>query len=297
MFRWNQWITVACTSLVVLSAAAENEASNAAALQQAATADAAKVEFFEARIRPALVEHCYSCHSTDAKDVKGGLLLDSRQGILVGGDSGAALVPGNADASLMLEALRHEGLEMPPDRKLPDDVIADFAKWIRDGAADPRHGNVVENKRTIDIEQGREFWCFRPIQRPSIPATEGSWGTTDIDRLIVARQQAMPDDGRTLVRAAEASPEILIRRLTFVLTGLPPTLEEQETFTGAWADNSRTAMESTVDRLLASPHFGERWGASLAGCGEVFGIHGRWSQFDVAGCLAISRLRDSFVQR
>lgn len=261
MFRWNQWITVACAVFVVLPVAAEDEAFTAAALQQAAaTADAAKVEFFEARIRPAFVEHCYSCHSTDAKEVKGGLLLDSRQGILVGGDSGAALVPGNADASLMLEALRHEGLEMPPDRKLPDDVIADFAVWIRDGAADPRHGSVVGNKRTIDIAQGRDFWCFRPVRRPSIPATEGSWGTTDIDRLIVARQQAMPHDGRLLVRAAEASPEILIRRLTFVLTGLPPTLEEQETFTIAWADNSRTAMESTVDRLLASPHFGERWG-------------------------------------
>ena len=260
MFRWAHVIPVVCLSLVVLSVAADDEASQAAALQQAATADAAKVEFFEARIRPALVQHCYSCHSTEAKDLKGGLLLDSRQGIIVGGDSGAALVPGNTDASLMLEALRHEGLEMPPERKLPDDVIADFAKWIRDGAADPRHGKVAGNKRTIDIEQGREFWCFQPIQRPSIPATEGSWGTTDIDRLIVARQQAMPNDGRMLVRAAEALPEILIRRLTFVLTGLPPTLEEQENFTLAWEDNSQSAMESTVDRLLASPHFGERWG-------------------------------------
>lgn len=260
MIRWSQWITVAFVSLVVLPVAADDDASKAVALQQAATADAAKLEFFEARIRPALVDHCYSCHSTGAKEVKGGLLLDSRQGLLVGGDSGAALVPGNTDASLLLEALRHDGLEMPPDRKLPDNVIADFVAWIRDGAADPRHGKVVANKRTIDIEHGREFWCFQPIQRPSIPATEDAWATTDIDRFIVARQMSMPNDVRKLVRAADASPEILIRRLTFVLTGLPPTLEEQETFAIAWKDDYRTAMEVTIDRLLASPHFGERWG-------------------------------------
>ncbi|MEJ7593036.1 MAG: DUF1553 domain-containing protein [Planctomycetaceae bacterium] len=260
MFRWTQSITVICVSLVVLPVAGEDEVSTAAALQQEATADPAKVEFFEARIRPALVEHCYSCHSADARDVKGGLLLDSRPGILAGGDSGAAVVPGNPDASLLLEVLRHEGLEMPPDRKLPDGVIADFAAWIRDGAADPRLGKVAGNKRTIDIEQGREFWCFRPIQRPLIPATEVTWATTDIDRLIVAEQLAMANRGQKLVRAAEASPEILIRRLTFVLTGLPPTLEEQEDFADSWADNPYTAMESTVDRLLESPHFGERWG-------------------------------------
>ena len=260
MFRWTHLIAVACASLVLLPVVAGDEAANAAAQQKSATADAARVEFFETRIRPVLVEHCYSCHSTDAKEVKGGLVLDSRQGLLVGGDSGVALVPGNPDASLLLEALRHEGLEMPPDRKLPDAVIADFAAWIRDGAADPRVGNVAGNKRAIDIEQGRQFWCFRPVQRPSIPATEEAWATTDIDRLIVAQQLAMANDSQKLVRAADAAPEILIRRLTFVLTGLPPTLEEQETFASAWAVNPDTAMESTVDRLLGSRHFGERWG-------------------------------------
>ena len=260
MFRWTRLITVICASLVAFPVAGDDEALKAAALQQAATADPAKIEFFEARIRPALVEHCYSCHSTAAKDVKGGLLLDSRPGMLIGGDSGAALVPGNADASLLLKALRHEDLEMPPDRKLPDTVIADFAEWIRDGAADLRDGEVTANKRTIDIEQGREFWCFRPVLRPSIPAIEDAWATTDIDRLIAAQQVALATQDQKIVRVAEAAPEILIRRLTFVLTGLPPTLEEQETFASAWADNPGTAMESTVDRLLASPHFGERWG-------------------------------------
>ncbi len=260
MIRWTQLIALVCVCLVVHPVVGDDEASTTAGLQQAATADAAKVEFFEARIRPALVEHCYSCHSTDAKDVKGGLLLDSRQGLFVGGDSGQALVPGNVGASLLLKALRHEGLEMPPEQKLPDDVIDDFSAWIRDGAADPRDGEVAGEKRTIDIEQGRDFWCFRPIQRPSIPAIDETWATTDIDRLIAAQRLAISGKGRNVAYAAQAAPETLIRRLTFVLTGLPPTLEEQETFIIAWADNPETAMESTVDRLLASPHFGEHWG-------------------------------------
>lgn len=260
MFRWTLVVNLVCASLFGIPAIEADEALKSVELQQAATADAAKVEFFEAKIRPVLVAHCYACHATDAKDVKGGLLLDSRQGMLVGGDSGTVLVPGVPDASLLLEALRHEGLEMPPDRKLSDAVIADFSAWIGAGAADPRQGKQAPTKRTIDIEHGREFWCFRPIQRPSISATAGTWATTDIDRLIVAQQLAMSHDIAKLGRATEASPEILIRRLTFVLTGLPPTLQEQETFTNAWENNPQTAMEATVDRLLASPHFGERWG-------------------------------------
>lgn len=260
MFRWTPVVNLVCASLFGIPAIEADEALKSVELQQAATADAGKVEFFEAKIRPVLVAHCYACHATDAKDVKGGLLLDSRQGMLVGGDSGTVLVPGVPDASLLLEALRHEGLEMPPDRKLSDAVIADFSAWIGAGAADPRQGKQAPTKRTIDIEHGREFWCFRPIQRPSISATAGTWATTDIDRLIVAQQLAMSHDIAKLGRATEASPEILIRRLTFVLTGLPPTLQEQETFANAWENNPQTAMEATVDRLLASPHFGERWG-------------------------------------
>ena len=260
MFRWTPVVNLVCASLFGIPAREADEALKSVELQQAATADAGKVEFFEAKIRPVLVAHCYACHATDAKDVKGGLLLDSRQGMLVGGDSGTVLVPGVPDASLLLEALRHDGLEMPPDRKLSDAVIADFWAWIGAGAADPRQGKQAPTKRTIDIEHGREVWCFRPIQRPSISATAGTWATTDIDRLIVAQQLAMSHDIAKLGRATEASPEILIRRLTFVLTGLPPTLQEQETFANAWENNPQTAMEATVDRLLASPHFGERWG-------------------------------------
>ncbi|HQX49136.1 MAG TPA: DUF1553 domain-containing protein [Planctomycetaceae bacterium] len=223
-------------------------------------ADGAKVGFFENRIRPVLVKHCYECHSAGAKEIKGGLLVDSRNGLIVGGDSGAAIVPGEPDESLLIQALRHESLEMPPDQKLADEVIADFSQWIRDGAADPRIAEVTHAKREIDVEQGRQFWCFRPVPHVQIPEVDSAWATTDVDRFIVAQQMKSAINGQSVVRAAEATPEALIRRLTFVLTGLPPTLDEQDEFILAWTEDSNAAMESTVDRLLASPRFGEHWG-------------------------------------
>ena len=222
--------------------------------------DAEKIEFFESRIRPVLVEHCYSCHSADAKDLKGGLLLDSRQGVMLGGDSGPALVAGDVKASMIMDAMRHETLEMPPDRKLPDHVLDDFATWIQNGAVDPRDGEVVRQKTAIDLEKGREFWSFRPVQRPPIPVTDIPSAKTDIDRLIAAQQQAAEETGEAINGAPQATPDVLIRRLTYVLTGLPPTLAEQETFASAWADDPDAAMETTVDRLLQSSQFGERWG-------------------------------------
>ncbi len=228
---------------------------------RAGIADEAKnIEFFESRIRPVLVEHCYSCHSADAKDVKGGLLLDSRQGVILGGDSGPALVPGDSRSSLILDAMRHESLEMPPDQRLPDSTIDDFSTWIQNGAIDPRSGDVVRKKTAIDLDKGREFWSFRPVQRPPIPVTDDPWAMTDIDRLIAAQQQTADETGEGVNRAAQATPDVLIRRLTYVLTGLPPTLAEQEKFASAWANNPEEAMETTVDRLLESPQFGERWG-------------------------------------
>ena len=222
--------------------------------------DAEQIEFFESRIRPVLIEHCYSCHSADARDVKGGLLLDSRQGVMLGGDSGPALVPGDSKASLILDAMRHESFEMPPDRKLPDNVLNDFTTWIQNGAVDPRDGEVVRKKTTIDLEKGREFWSFRPVQRPPIPVTNAPWATTDIDRLIAAQHGFAEETGEAVNRAPQATPDVLIRRLKYVLTGLPPTLAEQETFASAWTADPDAAMETTVDRLLHSPQFGERWG-------------------------------------
>jgi hypothetical protein len=147
MNRLTQLFTFAGVSLVMWPATADDP-------------DPEKLDFFESRIRPVLVEHCYACHSSSAKEVKGGLYVDSRQGLLLGGDSGAAVVPGDSDQSLLLSAMRHDGLEMPPARKLPDHVIADFSVWIEAGAIDPREGEVIRKKREIDPDQEENSGVF-----------------------------------------------------------------------------------------------------------------------------------------
>ncbi|HUG93688.1 MAG TPA: c-type cytochrome domain-containing protein, partial [Planctomycetaceae bacterium] len=135
--------------------------------------DAEAVRFFENRIRPVLVKHCYECHSARAKTLQGGLLLDTRAGVRTGGDSGPAIVPGQPQASLLLEALRYESFEMPPTGKLPPAVIADFEHWIRSGAADPRHtpapAPASAGATPIDFEAARRHWAFQPIGAPVPP--------------------------------------------------------------------------------------------------------------------------------
>lgn len=208
---------------------------------------------FEKRIRPALVQYCYGCHSAQAGEPKGGLLVDSRDGLLEGGESGAAVVPGNPDDSLLLEALRHDGLEMPPDRKLPDDLIADFETWIELGAPDPRRGKPSGLAGKIDIEEGRKFWAYQPVADPIPPTPKNAeWARDAIDRFLLT---AMESEGLRPVR--DADRRTLLRRLSFDLTGLPPTPEELDAFE---KDQSPRALESVVDRLLESPRFGERWG-------------------------------------
>ncbi|MBA4016492.1 MAG: hypothetical protein C0483_04835 [Pirellula sp.] len=213
---------------------------------------------FEKHIRPVLVKHCYACHSEKSEKVKGGLLLDTRAGMLRGGDSGPAVVPGKPQESLLLEALRYEGFEMPPQGRLPDDVVKHFEIWIAGGAADPRDGGAQESKSTIDIEAGRKFWSFQPIRdaRPPQPQSAG-WVQNDIDRFILV---GLEQKGLTPVR--DAAPEQLIRRATFDLIGLPPTPEEVREFLNDVAKQSESgeAFEKLVARLLASPRFGERWG-------------------------------------
>jgi len=216
--------------------------------------DAARMEFFEKRIRPVLVEHCYSCHSAGAKEIKGGLQLDSKETILAGGDSGPALIPGNPKESLLLQAMKHESLEMPPDRRLPEALLEDFTTWIRDGAVDPRTGGKVVQRKTIDVDQGRQFWAFQPVSRPDIPLSSSSWPVTDIDQFVAA---AVPSEAQF---NEDASPDVVIRRLTYVLTGLVPTLEQQAAFLDAWSRDPEAAIADTVDQLLDSPRFGERWG-------------------------------------
>jgi len=219
--------------------------------------DAANLAHFEKKIRPVLVAQCYSCHAADSKEIKGGLALDTRAGIRKGGDSGPAVVPGNVKTSLLIAALRHEdGLEMPPKKKLTDDQIADFVKWIESGAVDPRDGAVAKNASAIDIQKGRQFWAFQQPVKPALPTIKDqSWPLTDVDRFVRAAQEKHGVDV-----VADAEPNTLVRRLYFDLIGLPPTPEQLNEFVRDWKFDTQRTLEITVDRLLDSSHFGERWG-------------------------------------
>ncbi len=214
---------------------------------------AEQLEFFESKIRPVLVAHCYECHSAKAKTPKGGLLLDTRAGIRRGGDSGPAVVPRDAKQSGLLEALRYETYEMPPQGKLPAKVIADFERWIRDGAVDPRDGEGAVAKGGVDYQRGLEFWAFQPPRTAEVPAVkEASWPRTDVDRFVMARLEQAG-----LHPAGAAARRTLIRRAYFDLIGLPPQPEEVAAFV---ADSSPEAFDKVIEHLLSSPHYGERWG-------------------------------------
>ena len=211
----------------------------------------AGIEFFEKKIRPVLTQHCYKCHSAAAASVKGELKLDTRDGLLKGGESGASVVPGDSQSSLLMEALRFEGLEMPPTGKLSDEQIADFAAWIDMGAPDPRTGAGAKKK--LDLASARQFWAYKLPNKPAIPAVQNvGWAKTDVDRFLLA---AMERQG--LQPADDADKLTWLRRVTFDLIGLPPTPAEVDAYL---ADGSSGADAAVVDRLLASPQFGERWG-------------------------------------
>src|SRR5262245_4145455 len=154
--------------------------------------DSRGVDFFEKKIRPVLVEHCYACHSQEAKKVRAELLLDTRDGLLKGGESGPAVVPGNPGKSLLLQALRQtDDLRMPPNKKLPDAVIADFAKWIEMGAPDPRRpSGTLKPRRTAFLitDEDRNHWAFRPVADPALPALKNAdWARNGIDHFILAK--------------------------------------------------------------------------------------------------------------
>lgn len=212
------------------------------------------VEFFEQRIRPVLVDRCYSCHSADAaskKTLKGGLLLDTRKALLKGGDGGPAVVPGKPADSLLIRAIRHESIEMPPKGKLSDETIADFVKWVQIGAPDPRDGSASAGS-TIDIEAARRSWAYQTPKLPERPeVADEDWPRGDIDRLVLATL-----DGNGLRPAQSADKRTLIRRAAYDLLGLPPTPEEIAAFL---ADDDPGAFKRVVDGMLKSPDFGIRW--------------------------------------
>ena len=234
-------------------AAKPDTAKPKTAAPDATAPDTAGLEFFEKKIRPVLVKHCYECHSAKSKAIKGALLLDTRVGTRKGGESGPSVVPGKIDDSLLLSALQYDSFEMPPKGKLPKAVIADFEQWVKMGAPDPREAMTVIAKKTIDYKAAREFWSFRPITKPNLPPVrDASWPRNDIDRFVLAQLEA-----KNLKPVGPAEKRTLIRRATFDLIGLPPTPKEIEEFL---ADTDLKAFEKVVSRLLASPHYGERWG-------------------------------------
>jgi hypothetical protein len=236
----------------------------------------ARLEFFEKKIRPVLAEHCYACHSAEAAAagrLKAALAVDTRDGLLRGGESGATIVPGKPAESLLLAALEYDGLEMPPAGKLPPAVIADFATWIADGAFDPRDGPAPAPaaSRGLSLEEGRRFWSLVPPRDPPLPpVADPAWPADPLDRFILA---ALDEQG--LTPAADATPRVLVRRLFHDLIGLPPTVEELAHWERALAGDgghpadpadpadsaaaSGSRLAALVDFLLASPHFGERW--------------------------------------
>ncbi len=220
-------------------------------------ADDPGLEFFERKIRPVLVEQCYSCHSAKAAadgELKGSLRLDTRQALLVGGDSGPAIVPKKPDESPLIEALDYTTYEMPPSGPLGEQVVADFRKWIEMGAPDPRSGDNAGPiaSTEIDFKAAREFWSFQPPTRHDQPDVQQSeWIKRSIDGFVLHQ---MEDAG--LSPSESASRRVWLRRVTFDLTGLPPTPQAVDQFL---ADDSADAKSRVVERLLASPQYGEHW--------------------------------------
>lgn len=212
-------------------------------------------EFFEKHVRPLLVQACYECHSTDHPD--GGLDLQTAAGVQAGGDSGAAVVPGKTEESLLVEAVRYQNrdLQMPPDGKLPDDAIEILEKWVQLGAPDPRTETARAKGPSMgmSIEEGQKFWAFQSISDPPIPNVQQSdWVRTPIDAFVLSELERLD-----IKPAQPADKRTLIRRVTFNLTGLPPTPEEVAEFV---TDESDDAFSKVVGRLLNSSAYGVRWG-------------------------------------
>ncbi|HCE05934.1 MAG TPA: hypothetical protein DEQ62_06345, partial [Verrucomicrobiales bacterium] len=220
--------------------------------------DPADLEFFEKKIRPVLVSECYQCHSKDEK-VKGGLRLDWKGGWQEGGDSGAAIIPGQVGKSLLIQAIRYSDaeLEMPPKKRLTAEQVADFEKWVAMGTPDPRNSaEATTEDQQLNLEAARRFWAFQPVTKPAKPQLKDkAWPHNGIDRHVLAALEA-----KGIGPGPDTEDLTLLRRLYFDLTGLPPTPEQMAAFKRAAATDRQSAIENTVDALLASPHFGERWG-------------------------------------
>jgi hypothetical protein len=230
------------------------------AAESNAADDKSGLEFFEKKIRPVLVRRCYECHSSAVAKPKGELLLDSRAAIRKGGASGPAVVSGDVKQSLLLAAIQYESVEMPPNKKLPSEVIADFVAWVKMGAPDPRDqpSDAAQIERELwqaKYQARSEWWSLQPVANPPVPAPKNAgWSKRPIDRFILSRLEQ-----NQLTPQNRADPTTLARRLTYNLMGLPPTLEQLDRFQLEWDRNPDDAYVALVDRLLGSSRFGEHW--------------------------------------
>lgn len=242
-----------CAALIGVIAATSG--LYAAATSPTPAMSSSDLQFFENKIRPVLVDRCYKCHSRDADKVKGGLMLDTREAWLHGGNSGPAIVPGKPDDSLIIQAIRYkdEDLQMPPKGdKLTDQQIADITEWVRRGAPDPR-SLVSKGSSSSYGGVGRDHWSFQPIKKPAVPVVDNAaWCQNPIDNFVLAKLEA-----NDMKPNEAADRRTLIRRVTFDLTGLPPSEKDIQAFVN---DTSPDAYAKVVDRLLASPRYGEHWG-------------------------------------
>ena len=245
-----------CLALLLVFGAVAGRANPTIA--QETSFNAQQLEFFESKVRPLLIDKCHSCHSLAEQENQGGLLLDSRAAILKGGDTGEAIVPGKPEESLLISAVKYEDYEMPPSGELPEEEIAILEKWVEMGAPWPAEkdagGPALEE---FDLEARRkEHWVWQPVMQHPTPAVESPrWSRTSIDQFIYSKleaQQLEPSD--------QADPLAIARRLHMDLIGLPPTTEELATFKQDLTAGRGKAIENLTDRLLDSPHFGERWG-------------------------------------
>ncbi len=216
--------------------------------------NAAGAEFFEREIRPLLAAHCYACHGPGTQTPMAGLRVDSREGLLRGGASGPAIVPGHPERSRLIAMIRGKPLSMPPTGRLPDSRIEALVEWVRAGAPWPQAPPALQSQPGVfDLEaRRRAHWAWRPVSPTEPPAVlDPTWPANAVDNFLLAKLEE-----RGLQPAPPADRYALMRRLSFALTGLPPAPEEIEAFV---RDESPQAYARLVDRLLASPHFGERW--------------------------------------
>jgi cytochrome c553 len=220
-----------------------------------------QIEFFETKVRPLLVDRCFSCHSAKAEKLKAGLYMDSREALLKGGESGAAIVARKPAESLLIDAVRYQSYEMPPDGKLRDNEIASLVKWVEMGAPWPAEQSTSQPGLTTKSYDWGELkaghWAWQPVSRPEVPISKeaNDWPKNSIDHFVL---QKLVDNG--MRPSSASSPALLLRRLHLDLTGIPPTPDDIRKFETSFATDGQSAVVATIDRLLETPQYGERWG-------------------------------------